>query len=768
MKPIIIDIGSYAIKIGFGGEYAPRFDIPLVIGKIRDDIDFLLKKRIFKKLNIKDYKQEYFFGHNAIYLRNFLDINWISNGRTILDEFFFAKVFEYAIDLLKTTLTNRPIFITQPFYSDITNYVVKFLYSTYNAYEIIPVFQPLLNYLAWGLKTGLVVDIGHHITQITPMINGELMADGVRVVDIGGKDITNLLLNLLLENNAFDHLNKSTILSKQAISDTIKELYCYISRNPVKEIDLSKHKTTEITFPLLAGETIQIGVERFLAPEILFLRQKENAQPLDECLFEIISMYDPPYQKAFLRNILLTGGTSLLPGLVERLHEELVRKFNEYDYKIKIYSFAQYGSPRYSTFFGAAKLSTTGINNDLKIPRTDYEYKGKTVIPTTFIEQFSNIFDERVATKLKSINISVKNFYDKQLYQYLYDVINLQRKTSINELGDSFSRSPVEIYDVIETLCSYNIISGELDRQYFINSQYQEEEEGIPVQREVIKPEPTVQKASIEKEPYIPSFQRLEPEMPKQPTIQTSKRTKAPQYEPTFQKVDAEMQDKWNHDLTVLSGKQKSTPKTEVVEHAGGTFEWVDTTKAAEYTEDPSIITEKQTKVLRKQVQSTGYTFEKIDKELAEKWAKDDTIITEGKKPEPVDLLLPADDGQTFLRINKEMETEWKKTGLVLVPKRYVPKGFFYQPAAPTKDEELSEVPTFLQIKDEIPSKPNKTTLEELLQNKTIVETTTSTKPKIPSFLQFGGSDLNEEQLKQIKKFEEEERKKKEKEEKLL
>jgi len=508
MKPLIIDIGSYALKIGFGGEFAPRFDIPMIVGKIRPGIDYVRRKNLYKDLNIANLKQEYFFGHEAMYLRHILDIEWICNGRTILDEFFFSKIFDYAMDVLKISPTNQTILLTQPFYSEFGNSVGEKLFAAYDAYEIIPTFQPLLNCLAAGVNTGLVVDIGHFITQITPIINGIIVTDGVRVLDLGGKDITDLLQNLLLEGDAFSGLQQSSILSPAALAETIKELFCYVSRNPGEELNRPK-KQLEVNFPLLGGESIQIGEERFLAPETLFTPQKQNVKAVDALIQEVVSGFDAPIQQALLGNILLTGGTSLLPGLMERLYEELVRKFINYDYKIKIVPFTKFGSPRYSTFFGASKLVANEIYNSLKISKADYEYQKSFKIPLTFMETFSTFYDQAAKAPLKSIIISVKNFYNSRLYQQIYNSINSQRETSLEELGNKLQRSPFELYSIIETLLSYKIITGELRELKFINPQVKEAQEERPTEREAPTPEPQqqVQVAAKKEEHYVPSFQ---------------------------------------------------------------------------------------------------------------------------------------------------------------------------------------------------------------------------------------------------------------------
>jgi hypothetical protein len=100
-----------------------------------------------------------------------------------------------------------------------------------------------------------------------------------------------------------------------------------------------------------------------------------------------------------------------------------LRRFINSDFKINVIPFAKFGSPRYSTFFGASKLTAKDIYGSLKISKVDYEYAGKFNTPVTFMESFSTFFDQSAKVPLKSIIISVKNFYNSRLYQQLYNII---------------------------------------------------------------------------------------------------------------------------------------------------------------------------------------------------------------------------------------------------------------------------------------------------------------------------------------------------------
>jgi cell division ATPase FtsA len=694
------------------------------------------------------------------------------------------------------------------------------LFSAYNAYEIIPTFQPLLNCLAAGLNTGMVVDIGHFLTQITPVINGVIVTDGVRVVDFGGKDITDLLQNLLTEGDAFKGLQESAILSPAALSETVKELFCYVSRNPADELNNPAKK--DVNLPLLSGESIQIGVERFLAPETLFTPQKQDVKPLDVLVQEVLSSFDVPVQQILLGNILLTGGTSLIPGLMERLYEELVRKF--IDYKINIIPFAKFGSPRYSTFFGASKLTANEIYGSLKISKVDYEYAGKFTTPVTFMENFGTFFDQAAKVPLKSIIISVKNFYNSRLYQQLYNIINSQRETSLEELGNRLQRSPFELYNILEALQSYKIITGELQGLKFINSQVKEEKEEGHMEKALPKPEqasqveparkeepympsfqlystggaavePSKDQTTKPEEPYVPSFERYQtggtsveppkdqPIKPEEPYVPSFERyqtggtsVEPPKDQPT--KPEKPYAPSFElYEGTAPTGPQLSAPKARVTQETDYTYEKIDKEMAEEWAKDDSIITED--KVIPRFEPSIpkdeSGSFTRVDKEMEEEWKKTGRVAeVQQRKPkgffeEPTkkeELLWEVSAAPSFVKADKEMEEEWKAEGKVFVPKKITPKGFFEQPAA-QKDEELLTAPTFLQIKEQEIPQPRKVMIADLLKPK--IERVTPTPvsdTKLPTFLQ--GQELDEDQLQQLKEFEEKEQKRKEKEEKLL
>ncbi|TFG05674.1 MAG: hypothetical protein EU536_01420 [Promethearchaeota archaeon] len=843
MKPIILDVGSYSLRVGYGGEYAPRFDIPLITGSIRQEIDFITKKRIFDRLGVKKFKEEYFFGHEALYLQNYLDIQWVYDGKMIQEEFFFDKIVEYAADLLKKSLTNQVILFSMPFYSQLGTQLGAKLFSTHGAYEIIPSFQPLLNAIASGVATGLIIDVGHSLTQITPIVNGIIAVDGVQVMQMGGRDITEVLVELLRECNAFASLNESAVLSPIAIAENVKRLFCYVSRNPENELDDPRKRGTEAKFPLLGNEVLQIGVERFLAPEVLFAPQKPGVVALDKALSDVINLYDSAIQGALLGNIVLTGGTSLLPGLAERLYEDLTRTYN---YKVNVIPFAQFGTPRYSTFFGAAKLATIEISAAMKVMKTDYEYAGTLNLPVAMLEEFPTLFAQMKGVELKPTIISVKNLHNQRMYQELYHIINGRHITAVREIGAHLERPPLEIYHMIETLLSYEIIQGEFDGFNFVNTQYRDESGTHPAPREVIPQEsevtarptaraeppvdegdyiPTFQRLddrmpdqmrapsrrpltpgetyvpSFEQldtqmpnqmgkqarrmpvaegeSDYVPSFQQLDEQMPDQMEIKPIKYSGLQEelaqedegFEYTFEKIDHVMKEKWEKDDTITTGKSQTQRKTELLEESGPSFMRVDQARMKEWEQEGIVSTPTPVKprgffdelALPAEPSVDEGTFGKVEQEKTTEWAADDKVITEKPKSARDKLKALLEEGPSYARAEVEKAKEWDESGLILMPHKPTPKGFFAQPQA----LEEQDLPTFLRIKPEATPQPKKVLIGDLLKPKEEISAGIITADaKVPTFLR--GQELTAEQLRQIQEFEEEERKKKEKEEKLL
>lgn len=224
-----------------------------------------------------------------------------------------------------------------------------------------------------GRTTGIVLDSGDGVTHAVPVFEGFSMPHAIRRVDIAGRDVTDHLQLLL--RKAGHHLHTS---AEREVVRTIKEHSCYIAANPAKEDKDTAGRTEEFRLP--DGTVIQLGAERYRAPEILFnpeLIGQEYAG-VHQVVVDSINRVDLDLRKSLFSNIVLSGGSTLCKGapncfihsrfaLIEdkgfgdRLLNE-VKKLAVKDVKIKIYAPPE---RKYSTWIGGSILA--GLNTFKKV-----------------------------------------------------------------------------------------------------------------------------------------------------------------------------------------------------------------------------------------------------------------------------------------------------------------------------------------------------------------------------------------------------------------
>ena len=178
-----------------------------------------------------------------------------------------------------------------------------------------------------GEDTGVIVDSRNNNTQIIPILSDYIIHDKIKLLDIGGKEITKYLGRLIIKKGYPFHL--ATDLDKV---NEIKEKYCFVSGNIDSDRKL-EHETTyyNSNIKLPDGRNIIISKEKFEAPEILFspyLIQNES-QGTHELLFNSLELCNTDIRKKLYSNIILSGGNTLFPGLPSRLEFELRKLYKE-------------------------------------------------------------------------------------------------------------------------------------------------------------------------------------------------------------------------------------------------------------------------------------------------------------------------------------------------------------------------------------------------------------------------------------------------------
>jgi actin-related protein 2 len=224
---------------------------------------------------------------------------------------------------MKIDPTGRKILLTEPPMNPLRNreQMCEVMFERYGFGGVYVAIQAVLALYAQGLSSGVVVDSGDGVTHIVPVYESTVLNHLTRRLDVAGRDVTRNLIALLLR--------RGYALNRTADFETvrqIKEKLCYVSYDLELDQRLSEDTTVLVeSYTLPDGRVIRVGSERFEAPECLFQPHLVDVeQPgIAEYLFNTIQSAEVDVRSSLYKAIVLSGGSSMYPGLPSRLEKEL-------------------------------------------------------------------------------------------------------------------------------------------------------------------------------------------------------------------------------------------------------------------------------------------------------------------------------------------------------------------------------------------------------------------------------------------------------------
>ena len=146
----------------------------------------------------------------------------------------------------------------------------------------------------------------------------------IRRLDVAGRHITRYLIKLLLlRGYAFNRTADFETVRQ------IKEKYCYVAHDVAVERRLAQETTVlETTHTLPDGRVIKLGRERFEAPEAMFDPSliDVEAKGMGHMVFDMIQSADIDTRSEYYKHIVLSGGSSMYPGLPSRLERDITQR----------------------------------------------------------------------------------------------------------------------------------------------------------------------------------------------------------------------------------------------------------------------------------------------------------------------------------------------------------------------------------------------------------------------------------------------------------
>ncbi|KAJ7550642.1 hypothetical protein O6H91_07G110800 [Diphasiastrum complanatum] len=242
--------------------------------------------------------------------------------------------------------------------------------------------QAVLALYAARLTSGIVVNIGFHMTSVVPILHGKVMRNlGVEIIGQGALRLTGYLSELMQESG----IQFATMYTVR----TLKEKLCYVA----EDFEAEKLKNTEASCRVAGEGVFTLREERYRTGEILFkpqiggMRAMGLHQAVGLCIEHCANReLSNDIHKGWYKNIVLAGGSANLPGLAGRLAKELHRTLDkDLSDGISIQPPLHNDS---SAWFGAKVLTNLStFERTWCISKKQYRQKGPSMIHTVAVDE---------------------------------------------------------------------------------------------------------------------------------------------------------------------------------------------------------------------------------------------------------------------------------------------------------------------------------------------------------------------------------------------
>ncbi|XP_063298699.1 uncharacterized protein LOC134586801 isoform X5 [Pelobates fuscus] len=312
-QAVVIDNGSGLIKFGFSGEEKPRFVYSNLVGRPK-----------YKPVIVGAGQREYYIGEHAQVRRGILSLNYPVEHGVVNSWDDMELIWKNGLEHhLQIKTCERPVLVSEAPLNPRTNRekMMTVLFEGLGVPATYVSIQAVLALYSSGKVTGCVVDIGDGVTHTVPIFEGYCLQHAVLRLDLAGRELTNYLMRILAESG----LSFISTSEREIVKD-MKERLCYVAVDIECERLRAKEELKK-EYKLPDGKLITIHKDRYKCPETLFhpARIGMDSPGIDRMCFNSIMKCDIDLRSTLCNNVLMSGGSSLFPGIGERMTKELAR-----------------------------------------------------------------------------------------------------------------------------------------------------------------------------------------------------------------------------------------------------------------------------------------------------------------------------------------------------------------------------------------------------------------------------------------------------------
>lgn len=340
---VVMDNGTGLTKLGFAGNDSPSFVFPTAIatsinntklgksgsslGGLKrglEDLDFHIGEDALSAAAGPNYSLLYPIRHGQIE-------NWDH-----MERFWERSIFKY----LRCEPEDHYFLLTEPPLNPPENResTAEIMFESFNCAGLYIAVQAVLALAAsWTSSkvqdrslTGTVIDSGDGVTHVIPVAEGYVIGGAIKNIPLAGRDIT-LFIQLLLRDRGEADTSLQT-------AERIKQQFCYVCPDIVNEFkkfdQYPQEKFAQYIVETVSrqSKTVDVGYERFLAPEIFFnpeICSSDYLTPLPTVVDQVVQSSPIDVRKKLYKNIVLSGGSTMFKDFGRRLQRDIKGLVNE-------------------------------------------------------------------------------------------------------------------------------------------------------------------------------------------------------------------------------------------------------------------------------------------------------------------------------------------------------------------------------------------------------------------------------------------------------
>ena len=225
-----------------------------------------------------------------------------------------------------------------------------------------------------------MVESGGGEAYVVPIYNGTVIDDAAQCLYVCGRRLTDFLASNL-SRRGFNIITSDTL----DLIREVKEKHCYVALDYDREMQKAENHPEEFQKSITVTEAngdakeVILGREMFHCAEPIFQPQMLGLSTcgLSDAICNSVRKCDVGIRNELFSNIVLSGGNTMFPGLVERLKASL-RRLAPVNTKVEVIA---HPDRNYSAWRGGSILAALKPDSDdAWIKRFEYEEHGPDIL----------------------------------------------------------------------------------------------------------------------------------------------------------------------------------------------------------------------------------------------------------------------------------------------------------------------------------------------------------------------------------------------------